>query len=623
MRLKKWLFSSLLVGLIVMFLPVIAFAEGNAEIQKFDIKAKVNTDGSLETTEKITYQFTGDVNGVFQVIKLAPGVLPENIVVSQNDKAFKLKQNAAKGDRGVFKFETIPDEKTTVWIYSPSSSGDEKTFTVSYKLPHAAVKGVDTSELYWKFIGNDWELNINNLTITVEFPDVVNESNSFIFAHGPLNGQIHFSGEKSVLMTVPFVPARQFVEARILFPKEYLSGVETIDNTITLTPILEEERGLAEKTRQDIEKNPGLVSNPEAPDPNLKLKNTIGLIISVLSVIGGFFIWRFLYRNYDKEYDTGVELDYYRELPEDVPPAVVGSLCRFKTVNESDLSATIMDLVRKGYIEIKTHSESKFLGLGKKDVHTLHLLRTDFSSLESFEKHLLDWFFQEIGNGTSVSMEDIEDYGKNNKSAARSFIANYERFQSQVVAVSETKDYFDESFSGKAGLYIALFVLTTIIGAAVSFTLSFSAIFLPIVSVILMFYVAVGVKRRTKNGAKLYQQWQAFRKFLLDFSNMKEASLESLVLWEHYLVYALPLGVADKVLKQLKVSIPTEQMETSYMDMYIRYQMYNIIFSSISHSVSSGMRTSQTTLKPPSTGSGGGFSSGGGFGGGGGGGGTF
>jgi uncharacterized membrane protein len=51
--------------------------------------------------------------------------------------------------------------------------------------------------------------------------------------------------------------------------------------------------------------------------------------------------------------------------------------------------------------------------------------------------------------------------------------------------------------------------------------------------------------------------WRAFKRFLLHFSSLDRAEIPSLVVWEHYLVYAVVLGVAKEVLEQLKVVFPT------------------------------------------------------------------
>ncbi|MGE5594125.1 MAG: DUF2207 family protein [Betaproteobacteria bacterium] len=64
------------------------------------------------------------------------------------------------------------------------------------------------------------------------------------------------------------------------------------------------------------------------------------------------------------------------------------------------------------------------------------------------------------------------------------------------------------------------------------------------------------IKRRSKRGQTEFAMWRAFRKFLLDFSSLHDAPVPSLRLWEHYLVYAVTLGVARQVIDQLKLVFP-------------------------------------------------------------------
>lgn len=113
------------------------------------------------------------------------------------------------------------------------------------------------------------------------------------------------------------------------------------------------------------------------------------------------------------------------------------------------------------------------------------------------------------------------------------------------------------------------------------------------------------------------------KRYMSEFSLMKEKEVPELVLWEKYLVYATVFGISEKVLKQLKVVYPQisdeEYMNShGYTYMYLMYSgsFNNSFLSSLNRSISN----SYTTLNNYSSGSGagGGFSSGGGFGGGGG-----
>jgi uncharacterized membrane protein YgcG len=51
-------------------------------------------------------------------------------------------------------------------------------------------------------------------------------------------------------------------------------------------------------------------------------------------------------------------------------------------------------------------------------------------------------------------------------------------------------------------------------------------------------------------------KWKAFRRFLTEFSNLGDAPALAVVIWEHYLVYATALGVAERVTKQVRALIP-------------------------------------------------------------------
>jgi len=133
------------------------------------------------------------------------------------------------------------------------------------------------------------------------------------------------------------------------------------------------------------------------------------------------------------------------------------------------------------------------------------------------------------------------------------------------------------------------------------------------------------IRKKTQEGINEHEKWSAFKRFLLHFSNMKDYEIPSLVIWEHYLVYAISLGIADKVISKLRVVLADQDININMRNSALLYHMTDrngqlnaSVFRSFDKAFSNSMvRTS------PSKGSGGGFSSGGGRGGGGGGAGAF
>ncbi len=149
-----------------------------------------------------------------------------------------------------------------------------------------------------------------------------------------------------------------------------------------------------------------------------------------------------------------------------------------------------------------------------------------------------------------------------------------------------------------------------------------------IVGGIIIVVVPLLFKRRSPSGQEDYVKWKAFRKFLEDFSQMETHAIPSLVIWEHYLVYAVTLGVAKEVIKQLELVYPNLQDEGyrfGYGWYYFGPEMHvgglQNSFDSITNSIDQAVSTAQAAVAPAVSGSGGGggFSGGGGGGGGGGG----
>ena len=109
------------------------------------------------------------------------------------------------------------------------------------------------------------------------------------------------------------------------------------------------------------------------------------------------------------------------------------------------------------------------------------------------------------------------------------------------------------------------------------------------------------------------------KRYMSEFSLMKEKEVPELVLWEKYLVYATVFGISEKVLKQLKVVYP-QMLDENYMNSngytYLYLMNSRNFRNSFISTLNTSVGTSYTSLTNYSSGSGsgGGFSSGGGFG---------
>ena len=114
-----------------------------------------------------------------------------------------------------------------------------------------------------------------------------------------------------------------------------------------------------------------------------------------------------------------------------------------------------------------------------------------------------------------------------------------------------------------------------------------------------------GYVRRTAAGALEAARWDAFRRYLKDFSRLQEAPPISLALWDRFLVYAVGFGIAEEVLEAARLRAPAELSQTSNLYWFGGYGYGGGGTENAFSGLSSALNGAFT---PPSTGGGGGFS---------------
>jgi len=252
-------------------------------------------------------------------------------------------------------------------------------------------------------------------------------------------------------------------------------------------------------------------------------------------------------------------------------------------------------------------------------------------NLKSHETFLVEWFLTRIGDGTSILLNDIKDFAKD-KNNALDFKADYDIWCEKVQNAARSNKFFDAS--AKKGIVIGVILSLLYIGLGIVLPAflyySIGTIFLPLGIILLIF--SARIKRRSTYGNEQYIMWKAFKRFLKDFSRLKHAEVPSIILWEHYLVYAISLGVAKKVIKQLPLvfkenELANPQLTFLYGMSYGHFNNFEKTFNNTINTIQSSVMSATAIANSHNSsgsGSGGGFSGGSsGGGGGGGGGGAF
>ncbi len=556
-------------------------------------------NGDAQVSEIFTYEFKGNFNGIIRSI----GTKGSNGLEYFRASQYFPQQKTLETTR------EMEGEMATFRIYDQSSN-ERKSFLLEYQLKNVITKYNDIAEFYWKFFDQSNSSPIQQVQIEISFPgNMVNEEDLKVFGHGPSQGQVTIQDNGRVLYEVEGLPSNEMIETRLLFPTRFVPDSDRVVNKDQYSQIMNEELNWAKRSdRENLLMIFGFLLIP---------------IIIILNIITGIR----LYFKYDRELKPTMELDYYRELPADITPAVLSHLMSVQGTTTKDIMATLMDLTRKKYLQIEEITSSGWL---KKKDYKFILLNKDTSSLESHEVNLINWFFYSIGDGESVSLKEIESYSKASRTQS-SFRHQYQQWQKAVKKEFQKYHYFGKSKEGykaalkTVSLEIAGFLVLVL--AAILLRVPW-LVLIPLLMTIgftgvgLVIYGGV-IRKKTQEGVNEYHKWSAFKRFLLHFSNMKDYEIPSLVIWEHYLVYAISLGIAEKVISKLRVVLTDQNINLRnsvlLYHMTDRHGQLNAsVFRSFDKAFSNSLVRTST-----SKGSGGGFSSGGGRGGGGGGAGAF
>ena len=630
---KKFRFLSLF--LLMMLAVLIPWKDASAssryyEVSRFNLTVDIQENGDARVLEEITYNFDGEFNGVFRNIDysrtsglsdLTVGVLAGGSVRSFTE--------AYSGDANTYEVEDTGSIRK-LKIYEKSRN-EEKTLVIGYTLQNVAEKYNDISIFNRRIIDSGWDIPLNNITITITIPEGAQKEDLRVFAHGPLTGSSEIVDGRTFYFTVPSVSGR-FVETLAIFPRDLIPASTNTFDRNELETILENEQRLADEANKEREEAIKELEREAKQREREKASRPI-FGAGILAGLGSIF---FMFRKYGKELKPTFEGDYYRELPEDYSPAVMTYLLTKGQSKDVDIMATILDLARKKVIKLRPVAIEKGM-IFKKEEESFEMTWMDKTKLDTLlphEKFLAAWFIDEIGNGNGLVLEDLEKILKSNK-AALQFQKDYTYFKHKVKEVGEKQKFFQDNELPGSKVFVIIGLALILSGVIGLLTLgSIIAIGLAAIGMFLLFGLLAMrfVRKYSQKGIDHKAMWMAFKQFLQHFSNMQEAEIPSLVIWEHYLVYATSLGVADEVIDQLPKVFSEQELtnpDLTYMGGYRSFSNFYIMnqaFSNTMTRVNSAVSTAQIAASQKSSGSGfgGGFSGGSsGGGGGGGGGGAF
>ncbi|MEI7814526.1 MAG: DUF2207 domain-containing protein, partial [Coriobacteriia bacterium] len=360
--------ASLAVLLLAILLAVAFAAPAAAAAKSYTmgpvaIEAQVANDGSLAVVENRTFHFSGDYTFVYWDLREKGGDIKVDglaEIMGGQPTPYRLTTELNARDvkaPGTYWVRKLGD---TVSVYAFFSKADQPaTFRLTYRVAGAAKRYSDVGELYWQFVGDQWAVSSKDVSVVVKPPTQLTKSQVRAWAHGPLTGRVTIGDEGAVALSVPLLPAKTFVEARILYPPSALAAAPEIAQSRE-PAVLAEETTLAE------------AANRARSQARLLVVGVIGgtWFFALAGLI--FAIWAFL--RYGREYHPAFDARYLREDPRpDLPPAVVGALWRFGEVTDVDIAASLMSLADRGVISVRPVNVPQASWFGPKEKPSLAL----------------------------------------------------------------------------------------------------------------------------------------------------------------------------------------------------------------------------------------------------------
>lgn len=638
-RFRKEPLIMIVLFLAMMILPFKNAYAASYDVSRYDATYEVQKNGDVMVTEDITYDFIGHYNGVYRDLDPdgTDGITDVSVSILRGSGEDKLSMTGeGMGSEGSFEFFKRSNGLMRLKIFEQSDS-EFKTFRLKYTLKNLAIRYNDIGTLNRKIIDRNWDVPLNNVTAKIIIPEGAKKEDLRIFSHGDLTGYDEIVDARTYNVTISRVDSGDSVETLAIFPKDLIADSTNYVNEERLPTILKEEAVNAEKAnaaraqaKADYEKMLAeQARRAKIKDLGKKLTPLFGAVSALcLGFIG------FVSKKYSRERKPNFVGDYYRELPGDYTPAEMSYLMFDRSIQSKDLMATLLDLARKDLIKIEPYKTGKKgLFSTKEDTDYRISENRNYSGswqLKPHEEFVFNWFTKDLATDGEVTLDEVEKILKT-QSNAETFQSDYGRFKTLARSEGVKQKFFEKNDTKGLGLFylIALLFLGAGLFMVVYFENLIGILSMALAGILMVVTSVMFAKKRyTQYGADQHAMWDAFRRFLLNFSKLDKAEIPALTIWNHYLVYATALGVAKEVMDQLPEVYSGEELQTAATGGVLMPIYRTNSYVNFDRSVSSLVRTSERTIEiansrsSSSGGFGGGFSGGssGGSGGGGGGG---
>lgn len=614
-KLKIIIITIILV--VIALIPNNVLADGPSyDITNYDMDAYIQEDGTLHIDESITYYFSSSANGLTRDLRYyyktnkdtmepnsaryqATGI--ENLTVAVTNSAnittnFAKVSNAEKGDNGVYTVDTVNADRTDgydIMVYSPISSNNFQTVHYSYDITDAVVQYNDMSEIYYNFIGNGIETDVDEFNLDIYLPKSINMDYVKYYPHTYAtkleNIQVLLdSSSNCINFNIKNIPSGEPVDARIVFPNTVLMNcTKKYNNDYDFNSLYKIENSMSlGNTRYFI---------------HITINIILGVLLVALCII---FLTYGIIKS--KKFRTTVKnANYFRDIPKRLNLLEYQALLPSKITNALSsnlIIATILDLTNRNILNMETKKSASKKKQSDYEYNVSINKNADFTKLYPYEKQILSLIFSDqISTDFNVSdyTEKIvelnarfKEISKNSKLVQQISKASSKRLIDTRKIYEKVKTSLILNFIILIVTLFIVFLFNTLVMnpdkalGIIEFIISsvFTALFSFVVVVILDDLYKIPTDNYAQDQKEVLGLW----KYLKDYSLIKDRYPIELSIWNEYLVFASLFGIADKVAKEFK----EELIKAGYSDdqIYLTYPV--LCMSSYSSSFTTSINSS-------------------------------
>ena len=485
--------------------------------KRYDADIQVLSNGELRVTETLEIVFQGGpFHYGYRVIALKNLDQITDVEVWGDGVKYT---RSPSGQANTFHVSRQPEGLKVQWFFHYTSDAT-RTFQIRYTVKGAVRRYPEGDEVWWMAIHDDHDYTIRNSTVTLQLPPGVTlntreDGDGFMAETDGVSARLMVRSDRRSVAAVAEEPleAGEYLAIGVKFTAGVIAGEK---------PSWQE--AFDRKAEWDARWRPVL---------NLLL-GLGGVLVLIGTSLAIYLLW---YRRGRDPY-VGPVADYLAAPPGDDPPGVVGTLVD-ERADLQDVVATLVDLARRGYLNIREEQERGFAGLITHRDFVFERTDKQWDGLRRYERRLLKKIF---GHHRRRDLSDLKN----------KFYKDLPKIQEDLYDAVVEAGYFRSSPKQVRRRYALLgwgtlvLAIAGIVVPAALLSEWVDAAWCPgaglLVGAVLLLIAGRVMPAKTRQGAEAKARWEAFRRYLKEIERYTDLEAAA-ALFERYLPYAIAFNL--------------------------------------------------------------------------------